>query len=196
MHSRLLAVLPYLLYGQALLCCPDSPAYLHSRCPVPATHRPALTCQLSFLLLCFLLAVMSHLLTAQLLFSLCCSQASLSSWIFCLFCFLCCLFALSFLTSSLFTISCFVIHPLLLAMLPPLLVVHPLLLAIFPSPLLTAEGLSRLCYSPSSLYACCLTLLLYLFTAHFSVCPVRICLSTTRQICVCYSTLQKIPIFP
>ncbi len=54
MHSRLLAVLPYLLYGQALLCCPNSPANLHSRCPVPATHRSVLSCSLSFLPLCLL----------------------------------------------------------------------------------------------------------------------------------------------
>jgi hypothetical protein len=31
MHSCLLAVLPYLLYEQDLLCCHDSPANLHSR---------------------------------------------------------------------------------------------------------------------------------------------------------------------
>jgi hypothetical protein len=81
---------------------------------------------------------MPHLLTAEPMFSLCCSQASLSSWIFCLFFFWCCLAALSFLTSSLSSISCCVIHPLLLAILPPRL--------------LTAEGMSRHCCSLSSLY--------------------------------------------
>jgi hypothetical protein len=30
MHSHLLAVLPYLLYRQALLCCPNSPCSMHS----------------------------------------------------------------------------------------------------------------------------------------------------------------------
>jgi hypothetical protein len=82
MHSRLLAVLPYLLYGQALLSCPDSTVNLHSRCPVPAAHRPALSCSLSLLPLLsvqtFLLAVLSHLLAAQLLFCLCCLLSRLS----------------------------------------------------------------------------------------------------------------------
>jgi hypothetical protein len=52
------------------------------------------------------------------------------------------------------------------------------LLAILPPRLLTAEGMSGLCCSSSSLYVCCLPLLLYLFTAHFPVCPVRLSFHT------------------
>jgi hypothetical protein len=56
MHSRLLDVLPYLLYGQALLCCPDSPAHCTA------------TCSLSWLILFMdrlFYAVLTHLLNAQ-----------------------------------------------------------------------------------------------------------------------------------
>jgi hypothetical protein len=58
MHSRLLTVLPYLLYGQALLCFPDSPAQCTDAC--------SLSC-----LICFtyrlVYAVLTHLLNAQTL---------------------------------------------------------------------------------------------------------------------------------
>ncbi len=135
MHSRLLAVLPYLRYGQALLCCHDSPAQCTAACSLSClicvmdrlfyavmTHLLTCTAAVQYLLhtvqlsparcpfsLCFpfrlfcylscltcsllscclvsaahcpdtpaailplLLSVLSHLLTAQLLFSLCCS---------------------------------------------------------------------------------------------------------------------------
>jgi hypothetical protein len=85
MHSHLLAVLPYLLYGQALLCCPDSPCSMHSHllavlpyllygqallcCP----YSPA-QCTAACLLFCLIFfidrliyAVLTHLLIAQLL---------------------------------------------------------------------------------------------------------------------------------
>ncbi len=56
MHRRLLAVLPYLLYGQALLCCPDSPAQCTAAC--------SLSCLICFMDRLFY-AVLTHLLNTQ-----------------------------------------------------------------------------------------------------------------------------------
>jgi hypothetical protein len=56
MHRRLLAVLPYLLYGQARLCCPDSPAQCTAAC--------SLSCLIFFMDRLFY-AVLTHLRSAQ-----------------------------------------------------------------------------------------------------------------------------------
>ncbi len=79
MDSRLLAVLPYFLYGQALLCCPYSPSQCTAAC--------SLFCLIFFMGRLFY-AVLTHLLNAQPL-ARCSALSSLwtgSSMLSCLTC--------------------------------------------------------------------------------------------------------------